>query len=443
MKKLAILTIALGLAARPASALAEEPPGPAVAARAFVEAASKGEFERATKNFDATMKKVMPADKLEEFWKALVGQVGPLKKITGARPDKKKGKYDIVYVACEFEKRKLDVRVALDGERRVSGFALVPPRGVQAFKAPPYARPESFAEQEAVVGSGPWKLPGTLTLPKGDGPFAAVVLVHGSGPHDRDETIGPNKPLRDLAWGLASKGVATLRYEKRTHAHSQEMSKIKDTITVKEEVVDDALAAVTLLRKTDRIDPKRISVLGHSLGATMAPRVAEREPAVAGIILLAGNQRPLEDLILEQVTYLTGEKPTDAQKKRLEKLKKQVARVKDPKLTAETPASDLPLGMSAPYWLALRAYDQAATAARLKQPVLILQGERDYQVTLADFAGWKKALAGKKNARLKSYPTLNHLFMAGKGKATSEEYDTAGHVDEVVVNDIAAWILGR
>ena len=132
-----------------------------------------------------------------------------------------------------------------------------------------------------------------------------------------------------------------------------------------------------------------------------------------------------------------------AQKKFLDDLKKQIARLKDPKLGPDTPRKELPLGQPAAYWLALKAYDQSATAARLKQPILLLQGERDYQVTMADFAGWKTALKDRRNATLKSYPKLNHLFMEGTGKAKPAEYDKAGHVAQEVVDDIARWIKGK
>src|SRR4051794_11541515 len=161
-----------------------------------------------------------------------------------------------------------------------------------------------FTEEPVVVGSGEWALPGTLTLPTGTGPFPAVVLVHGSGPHDRDETIGPNKPFRDLAWGLAAQGVAVLRYEKRTHEHPAKLMPLKEKLTIREESVDDAVAAVALLRKQKEVDGKRIFVVGHSLGAIVAPKVAALEPAVAGIVLLAGSPRPFEDIILDQLTYL-------------------------------------------------------------------------------------------------------------------------------------------
>src|SRR5262249_26794773 len=159
----------------------------------------------------------------------------------------------------------------------------------------PYARPDTFRETEVTVGAADWPLPGTLTLPRGDGPFAAVVLVHGSGPHDRDETIGPNKPFRDLAWGLASQGVAVLRYEKRTSEHGARFVQLKDP-GFKEELLDDAVAAAAVLRKHKEIDPRRIFILGHSLGAFWAPRLGTLDPDLAGLVVLAGNTRPLEDL---------------------------------------------------------------------------------------------------------------------------------------------------
>jgi fermentation-respiration switch protein FrsA (DUF1100 family) len=229
-----------------------------------------------------------------------------------------------------------------------------------------------------------------------------------------------------------------LRYEKRTQEHGVKFVQLKDP-GAKEELLDDALAAAALLRKQKEIDPKRVFILGHSLGAAWAPQLGTLDPDLAGLVVMAGFTRPLEDLILEQFTYLSslGEGLTDEE---MGKLKEKVARVKDPKLAADTPRADLPLGIPASYWLQLRAYDPAATAAKLKTPVLVLQGERDYQVTMADFEGWKKALGGRKGATLKSYPRLNHLFVEGEGKSRPQEYQKAGHVAREVVDDIAAWV---
>lgn len=408
---------------------------------ALVDALSKGDYSAAGKNFDAVMQKELPTAKRKDLWERLVKQVGAFRKRLGTRTEKA-GKFDVVFVTCRFERIVLDVRVVFNGDKEVTGLFFIPAKGAYEFKPPPYARPDSYREETVVVGSGEWKLPGTLTLPKGDGPFIAGVLVHGSGPHDRDETIGPNKPFRDLAWGLASQGIAVLRYEKRTHLHAARMAKLQETVTLKEETIDDALAAVAELRKHKEIDTKRIIVIGHSLGAMMAPQIAARDQGITGLVLLAGNARPLEDLVLEQITYINSLKGelTEKDREELDRLKKQVARVKNPKLSADTPAKELPLAAPAAYWMALRAYNQTATASRLSQPMLIVQGERDYQVTMDDFKEWKKALASRSNVTFRSYPKLNHLFMEGQGKAKPEEYNKAGHVARELVDDLAVWI---
>jgi dienelactone hydrolase len=425
-----------------ATAADDKPADLEAAARALVTSLAKGEFEAATKNFDDAMKKAMPADKLEATWKKLqapVGGVGDFKEQAGALTTKV-GKYDMVLVTCKFEKTPMVARVVFDEQRRITGlFFEFPPA---EYKAPAYVKSDAFREMEVKLGEGKWVLPGTLSLPVGEGPFPAVVLIHGSGPQDRDETILGNKPFRDLAWGLASRQIAVLRYDKRTQAHQAEMAKVKDSITIKEEVTEDALAAAALLRKTKGVNPKQVFLLGHSLGAMMAPRLGKEDAELAGLILLAAPTRPLEDAIMEQITYIAslGEKLTDKQKAEIEKIKEQVARVKDPKLAADTPVSELPFGVAAPYWLSLRGYEPAKVAAELKQPLLILQGERDYQVTMEDFAGWKKAMAGHKNAELKSYPKLNHLFMEGEGKSKPAELFKAGHIAGEVIDDVAAWI---
>jgi dienelactone hydrolase len=412
-------------------------------AKAMIEALFKEEFDKAGKDFDEAMKKALPPEKLKDIPAKYRPAVGAFRKLLGTRTQKIK-QYDIVFVTCEFEKVKLVARVVFDKDGKITGLFFRPADEKDyTYKAPPYARADSFREREVIVGEGgEWPLPGTLSVPIGKGRLPAVVLLHGSGPHDRDETVLANKPLRDIAWGLASQGIAVLRFVKRTQLHGEKWVKSKVALTFRDEVVDDALLAATLLRKQKEIDPKRVFVLGHSLGAVCAPAVGEKAPDLAGLVLLAGNTRPLEDVYLEQILYFSSlkDKLTDEDKKELEKIRKQVKRAKEPNLSPDTPREELPLGMPAPYVIALRAYDQAATAAKLKMPMLVLQGERDYQVTMADFAGWKKALAGRKNVTFKSYPALNHLFMEGKGKSRPEEYYKAGHVSKEVIDDVAAWM---
>jgi dienelactone hydrolase len=421
---------------------ADPTPSPTARGEAVVAALRDKKFDAASADFTPEMQKALPPDKLKTVWESVTGQFGAFQKTLGSRVETR-DKYEIVYVSCQFEKGPLDVRLvySADKDGKLGGLQFVPPKPAVEYKSPAYVHAEAFRTRDVTVGAGtPYPLPGTLNVPLGDGPFPAVVLVHGSGPHDRDETIGPNKPLRDLADGLASRGIATLRHEKRTRQHAAKY--IGTPITIKEEVLDDALAAVALLRQTPGVDPKRVFVVGHSLGGMLAPKLATLDPQLAGIVVLAGNARPLEDLIVEQFTYLgkLGGEPDSVVMDRIDKVKAAAAKVKDPKLSAETPAAELPLGVPAAYWLSLRGYEPATVAAGLSTRVLVLSGERDYQVPAADFDLWTKALAGKPTATLKRYPGLNHLFMMGEGPPSPAEYQKEGHVAEGVVEDVAGWV---
>jgi uncharacterized protein len=397
-----------------------------------------GQFDKAVEPFDATMQKALPADKLRQSWDATVAQYGPFQKATETRTEKVQ-QYEVLYVTCEFQKGRIDTKVVFSSDNKIAGLFF---QSAEKYKTPAYVDPAKFEEKEVTVGQGVFRLPGTLSLPKGDGPFAAVVLVQGSGPQDRDESIGPQKPFRDLAQGLASQGIAVLRYEKRTKEHQLMMALIESNITVKEETVDDAATAFQVLASQEKIDPKRIFMLGHSLGGTLIPRIAKAQPGYAGFICMAGLTRPLEDATMEQVKYILSleVKPAEEDQAKIEELKGQVAKVKSPALTTDTPKGELPLGVPAKYWLDLRGYEPAKEAQSVKKPMLILQGERDYQVTMEDFANWKKALGERKDAQLISYPKLNHLFMEGTGKSTPAEYAKAGNVAKEVVDDIAKWV---
>jgi hypothetical protein len=425
------------------AALAADPaPADSFTARAetVVLALAGKKYDAAAADFTPEMQKALPPDKFKAVWESVLDKYGPFQKVLGTRTESRK-EYQIVYVACQFEKDKLDVRLVYSADKKLGGLQFVPPKSAVEYKSPPYVHAERFKAREVTVGADtPWPLPGTLNMPVGEGPFPAVVLLHGSGPQDRDETIGPNKPLRDLADGLASHGIAVLRFEKRTRQHGARMLDIP--VTIKEEVLDDALAAVTLLRQTPGIDPKRVFIVGHSLGAVLAPKLATLDPKLAGIVVLAGSARPLEDVIVDQVTYLakqSGESDA-ASLEKINQLKEQAARVKDPKLSPETPSKDLPLGAPAAYWLSLRGYDPPAVAAKLSMPILALSGVRDYQVPSADWELWQKALTGKSTATLKRFAGLNHLFIEGSGPPSPAEYLKEGHVAEPVVDAIAEWV---
>lgn len=308
-----------------------------------------------------------------------------------------------------------------------------------AWMPPPYAEPDRFSEHEVTVGAGPLAVPGTMSVPSKQAPGPGVVLLAGGGPFDRDETSGPNKPLKDLAWGLASRGATVLRFDKATYAR-RGVAAASD-LTMTQEYVPYAVDAVGLLRSHRSVDPERVFVLGHSMGGKVAPAVAAAAPAVAGLVIMAGDTQPMHHAAVRVVSYLATVFPDQVPPAVIETFQRQAALVDSPELTPSTPSSDLPFGLSAPYWLELRDYDPVAIAAGLSKPMLILQGGRDYQVTVSDdLARWRTGLAGRPEVDIRVYEADNHLFFPGTGPSTPAEYGTPQYVDPAVIADIAHWL---
>ncbi|MEV7817650.1 alpha/beta fold hydrolase [Streptomyces flaveolus] len=313
--------------------------------------------------------------------------------------------------------------------------------GGAEWRPPHYVDVDRFTERDILLGTGQLAVPGTLTLPAGCGPWPAVVLLSGGGAFDRDESSGPNKPLKDLAWGLASRQVAVLRFDKVTFAHPD---RLPPDFTMADEYLPHALAAVRLLQQQPEVAPDRIHLLGHSMGGKVAPRIATAEPSIAGLVMLAADTQPMHEAAVRVARYLAELAPGPSADEAVSTLVRQAASVADPDLTPDTPSRLLPLGFSAAYWLDLRAYDPVTTAAQLVCPMLILQGGRDYQVTVADdLTGWQRALAGRPEVTIRFHKDANHLFFAGSGQPTPAEYARPGHVDPAVVDEIATWLARR
>jgi pimeloyl-ACP methyl ester carboxylesterase len=308
-----------------------------------------------------------------------------------------------------------------------------------AIPAPESKEPSNWIERSLTFPSGSLQVPATLCLPVApEGRVPVVILVHGSGPQDRDETIGPNKPFRDIAHGLAGAGIATLRYDKRTFAFKPQID-VK-TLTLDQEVTDDAVAALEYSRTLPEASPENIFLLGHSMGGMMAPYITKRDPSLRGVILMAAVARPLDQLITEQVTFqmkVAGSSEADITKK-VQDLKGAFGRIR----SGEATDDDFVLFAPARYWREWFRLDIPAALAEMKTPVLVLQGGKDVQVTRADFDLIEKAIAGFPEARreLHFMPNLNHLFMEVSGQPTGAEYGRASTVDKSVIDLISTWV---
>lgn len=404
----------------------------------ILQAMRSGHYDDATRHFDARMAEALPAAKIGQVWGTMLpAQVGAFVAADAPVAGTVQG-HSLVQTPLHFANGGLIMRVACQADGSVGGLFFVP-LPADPGKAPSAGLPAGIREVPKQVPSPPGELPGVLTLPAGKGPFPAAVLLAGSGPNDMDETIGPNKPLRDIALGLAEAGIATLRYDKRTRVYGPRLA--GQSITVDQEVTDDALAALHELRALPQIDRARVFVVGHSLGALMAPRIARRDGHLAGAVLLAAPERLDLALVVRQLRYIEGLGGAYAA------VGKQIPAIETARdaLAAADPAHP-PQGLffhaPAAYWLSLRDYDAIDASRAIHTPLLVLQGLADYQVG-ADFARWQRAFDGSTRVRLHGYPGLSHLFMPAGKPPSPADYGKAGHVDPAVIHDMASWMLAR
>ncbi|MEM7160523.1 MAG: alpha/beta fold hydrolase [Myxococcota bacterium] len=346
------------------------------------------------------------------------------------------------------------VSTAYDGTVQLLFFAfgnvLVPLRMLQADDGQPKSlrwmhwEPPSgfdtstFEERIVTLPDDEWPLEAIATVPAE--PKAWVVLVHGSGPHDRDSKMGPNRPFRDLAWGLAGHGIASLRYDKRTFVHANAMAEVPEGISVGNVVIDDAVRAAAAAREL--ADGLPLVVAGHSLGGHLLPWIGREVPDADGLVFLAGNVSPLHRLALQQVKYLAelDGRISYTEKANIMVMGNLVETIDE--LDASSPRTDMTMGVPNGFWADLNAYDPVATLLELPQPALFIQAERDYQVDMAQLEKWKSGLGDRPATRYEVLPALNHLMMAGEGEPNPSEYQTPGHVDAKVIDVMADWIVG-
>jgi dienelactone hydrolase len=386
------------------------------AARQVVMDLAAGSYAAVVEHFDGTMADVLPEDKLKEGWESTVAQAGSFAEITAVESFMQDGYY-VCLVTTRHEFQGIVTRVVYDKDMRIAGM----------YNTLTDNETELAEGEEAVTIGTEFPLEGILAMPDGEGQVPAVVLVHGSGPSDKDESAYGIKVFKDISDYLAADGIAVLRYDKRTYAHADKLS--NEGMTVKEETIEDAILAGQLLAQDGRIDSARIFVIGHSLGGMLAPRIVEESGTLfAGAVIMAGSPRSLTEIVYDQNMYfiaLADESERDALTKQLEDAK---------------PYYGLPQG----YIDEMDAYPAFIYLDTTDKPFLIMQGSKDFQVSVEkDFKEYKR-LGIDRNSEYRLYDNLTHFFTVSSMETpTTDDYVAGAHVDSKPLEDIAKWIKER
>jgi len=407
-------------------------------AQGVLEELQAGNYEEVHAKFTSQLQEQLSVGELEEAWKSLE-QIGQLEEIIAIQVEQVQA-FQVVVLTARFPAVNIDINISFNTEGELAGLVFTMSEFQGEYLVPPYVEEERISEEIIEFGEEPWIISGKLTLPQGEGPWPVIILIGGSGPTDADGTLGGNKPYRDITWGLSTEGIASLRFDKRTRLYQEKLAAATD-FTVREEYIEDTLFALDYVMSLAEIDQDQIYLAGHSQGGMILPRIAEEAENVKGLIYLAAPARGLEDLIWEQYNYLAGlegEISPEIQAQ-LDMISAQMDNIKDPNLSPETPAAQL-MGIVASYWLDLRDYDQLETVESLTQPMLFIQGGRDYQVTEEDFSMWKEVLEDRENVLFTLFPDLNHIFHYGEGMAVPGEYLIVGSVEFEVIQSIIDWI---
>lgn len=384
------------------------------------------------------MKAALDEEKIVAFKKTLTDKLGNFNEIFDINSSDEKS-YRVVRLASTFEFQPLTLTFRFDENGNIAGFV------TEVFtESAVVNRTEYAIEKQVVFGEPGWALNGLITVPSNQPVKATVILVHGSGPNDKDETLGPNKPFKDIALGLARNGIATFRYDKRTYTYASKLQ--RDTaITPDEETIDDVIYASQYLRLETGLDTEHLYVLGHSLGGYFIPKIDETIMGIDGYIFMNANARPLQELVMEQYQYLfnlDGEL-SDTEKETLDKIAAEVEKLHTEPLTS-TDAEKPILGAYRPYWQYLDEYKPLELVQNIKVPMLFVQGSSDYQVTSTDFETWQNAVTDSQDATFISLKGLNHLMMPSlTEKSTPDDYYISGNVSDDFIKSISEWISNQ
>ena len=300
--------------------------------------------------------------------------------------------------------------------------------------------------KEKVIVGNEYPLKGELIIPKSNQPVPAVVFVHGSGASNMDEKVGKLTPFKDIAEGLARHGIASIRYDKRSYAHGFKLLMKEKNVTVKIETIDDAIMATNLLKNDLRIDANNVYIIGHSMGAMLAARIDSEGGNYKGLVMMAGSPRTLNEIMIDQNNDVLSQTKGFTHwivQKQVEKIKKMFEGFENLS-DEEAKKKKMGNGVTLYYFKEMNAFDTKNYLKKISKPMLIMQGEKDFQATVdKDFTSYKQLLEGKDNVVFKLYENLNHAFVPsiyGSIMKAKQEYNVEQHIGENVISDIANWI---
>jgi len=401
----------------------------------------------------------------------------PVDEVTWKNPDLK---MDLKKLGGIFEGKANKELSEIEGKWKQSGLNL-PLTIKRVDKVTEVKRPQEpkkpypYLEEEVTYDNprAGVKLAGTLTRPKGEGPFPAVLLITGSGPNTRDEVVFNHKVFLVLADYLTRRGIVVLRSDKRGIGKST--GKYAEATSA--DFADDALAGVEYLKTRKEVDPRKIGLVGHSEGGAVAPMVASRSKDVAFIVLMAGPGVSGEEILYRQgqdvlkamgradkeelarqrsiqekmFSLLKQEQDRKVLEKKLkEVVEQEIARLSaEDKKTAETQKTALEAqvkNLQTPWMRYFLTFDPQATLGLVQCPVLAINGAKDVQVAAdVNLPAIQKALraGGNRDVTVKELPNLNHLFQTSKTGSVLEYGQIEETISPTALALMGDWIENR
>lgn len=401
-------------------------------------------FDEFKKNISDNFKKATEGQDLDVFT-MLEKELGAFKGVKSSEVKQMQGR-TLVDSRLEFEKGTVDQFVAFDDKNAVDG--------INYLNMLKYILPEEGETAVTVDAGTGFPVDGMIKMPKGE-VKAAVVLVDGSGPSDMNFRLGDNKMMKNLSDQLADKGVAVLRFNKRTYQYAKEIAEkgMQNKVLVKDEFIDDAAAALKLLAKTDGVPKDKIFLLGHSQSAAYLPAINKESGNIAkGYILASGTPKNIAEVSKLQYEEIIKSMDKEKQKdqiasiegkyKEYSELLKKVPTMSDEELKKP---ENYPFGIPGEYIKDSMKYEPLKMYKETELPVLIRNAEFDKQVPVSETKTWEEALKGKDNVDIGTIKGANHLMQPSDGsigimEVITKEYQKNAPIVDQFINDVVQFM---